>query len=65
MAENTSLKVRGVSYKATGHAVLLFGSETWKLSPLSLKSLLEGFHIWAAHHMAGKMPTKNSDRNVP
>ncbi len=26
----------------------------------SLKSL-EGFYIWAARHMAGKMPTKNSD----
>ena len=47
------------------HAVLLFGSEMWKLSPLSLRSLLEGFHIWATHHIAGKMPTKNSDRNVP
>jgi hypothetical protein len=33
-------------------AVLLFGSETWKLSPLSLKSL-EGFHLRAACCMAG------------
>jgi hypothetical protein len=49
-----------VFYKATVQAVLLFGSETWKLSPSSLKSL-EGFHIWAACCMAGKMPTRNPD----
>ncbi len=59
-AENASSKVCGVFYKATVQAVLLFGSEMWKLSPLSLKSL-EGFHIWAAHCMAGKMPTRNPD----
>ena len=45
-------------YKATVHAVLFFGSEMHRLSPLSLKSL-DGFHICATHHMAGKMPTKN------
>jgi hypothetical protein len=59
-AENASPKVCGVFYKATVQAVLLFGSETWKLSPLSLKSL-EGFHIRAARCMAGKMPTRNPD----
>ncbi len=41
-AENVSPKVCGVFYKAIVQAVLLFGSETWKLSPLSLKRL-EGF----------------------
>jgi hypothetical protein len=59
-AENALPKVCGVFYKATVQAVLLFGSEMWKLSPLSLKSL-EGFHIWAARCMAGKMPTWNPD----
>jgi hypothetical protein len=59
-AENASPKVCGVFYKAIVQAVLLFQSETWKLSPLSLKSL-EGFQIWAARPMAGKMPTKNPD----
>jgi hypothetical protein len=59
-AENASPKVCGVFFKATVHAVLLFGSETWKLSPSSLKSL-EGFNIWAARCMAGKMPTMNPD----
>jgi hypothetical protein len=59
-AENASPKVCGVFYKAIVQAVLLFGSETWNLSPLSLKSL-EGFQIRAARCMAGKMPTKNPD----
>ena len=59
-AEKTSPKVCGVFYKATLQAVPLFGSETWKLSPPSLKSL-EGFHIWAARCMVGKMPTRNLD----
>jgi hypothetical protein len=59
-AENASPKVCGVFYKATVQAVLLFGSETWKLSPLSLKSL-EGFHIRAACCMAGMQPAQNPD----
>ncbi len=59
-AENASPKVCGVFYKATVQAVLLFGSETWKLSPSSLKSL-EGFHVRAVRCMAGKMPTRNPD----
>jgi hypothetical protein len=59
-AENASPQDCGVFYIAIVQAVLLFGSETWKLSPLSLKSL-EGFHIRAARCMAGKMPTKNPD----
>jgi hypothetical protein len=59
-AENASPKVCGVFYKAVVQAQLLFGSETWKLSPASLKSL-KGFHIRAAHCMAGMQPTRNPD----
>ncbi len=59
-AANASPKVCGVFYKATVQTVLLFGSETWKLSPLSLKSL-EGFHIRAACLMAGMQPAQNPD----
>jgi hypothetical protein len=59
-AENTLPKVCVMFYTATIQAVLLFGSELWKLSPLSLKSL-EGFRTQAAHRMAGKMPTRNLD----
>jgi hypothetical protein len=54
--ENASPKVSGVFYKATVQAVLLFGNETWKLSPLNLKGL-EGFHIRAARCMASMQPT--------
>ena len=46
-AENASPRACGTFYKATVQSILLFGSETWNLSPLSLK-LLEGFHIRAA-----------------
>jgi len=59
-AENASPKVCGVFYKATVQAVLLFGSETWRLSPVSLKSL-EGFHIRAARRMAGMQPNRTPD----
>ncbi len=59
-AENASPKVCGVFYKAVVQAVLPFGSETWKLSPASLKSL-EGFHIWAARRIAGMQPTRNPE----
>jgi hypothetical protein len=50
----------GIFYKATVQSILLFGSETWNLSPQSLKCL-EGFHKRAAWRMAGKRPTKLSD----
>jgi hypothetical protein len=56
-AENASPRVCGVFYKATIQMILLFGSEIWNLSRVSLKSL-EGFHIRAAWHMAGKRPQK-------
>jgi len=59
-AENASPRVCGVFYKATVQSILLFGSETWNLSPVSLKSL-EGFHIRAAWRMAGKRPLKLRD----
>ena len=60
-AKNASPRVCGVFYKVTVQLILLFGSETWNLSPKSLKSL-EGFHLWAAWRMAGKRPpTKLGD----
>jgi hypothetical protein len=54
-AENASPWTCGMFYKATVQAVLLYGSETWSLSPLSLKGL-EGFHIRAAWRMSGLRP---------
>jgi hypothetical protein len=54
-AENASPRVCGVFYKATVQSILLFGSKTWNLSPVGLKSL-EGFHIRASWRLAGKRP---------
>ena len=49
--ENTSPRVYAMFYKATVQAVLLFGSETWNLTPTTMK-WLNGFHIRAAYQMA-------------
>ncbi len=46
-AENATARTCRMFYKATVQAVQLFGSETWSLSPTSVKQL-EGFHIRAA-----------------
>ncbi len=57
-AENATPKTCGMFYKATVQAVLLYGSETWSLSPSSMKHL-EGFHICTAWRMSGKRPEQN------
>ncbi len=59
-AENATPKTCGIFYKATVQAVLLYGSETWSLSPSSMKRL-ERFHIRAAWRMSGKRPERNVD----
>ncbi len=59
-AENASPHVCSIFYKATVKSILLFGSKTWNLSPVSLK-FLKGFHIRAAWRMAGKRPMKLCD----
>jgi hypothetical protein len=61
-AENATPKTRGMFYKATVQAVLLYGSEIWSLSLLSMKHL-EGFHIHAAWQMSGKRPEQNEDES--
>ena len=48
--ENTSPRVYAMFYKATVQAVLLFGSETWNLTPDAMERF-EGFHIQAAYRM--------------
>jgi hypothetical protein len=57
-AEIAYPRVCGV--KATAQSILLFGSETWNSSPVSLK-VLKGFHIRAAWHMVGKRLMKLHD----
>ncbi len=59
-AESASPHARGIFYKATVQSILLFGSETWNLSPVSLKCL-EGFHLRVPWRMAGKRPKKLPD----
>ncbi len=59
-AENASPQTGGVFYKATVQAVLLYGSETWSLSPSSVKRL-EGFRIRATWQMTGNRPKRNVD----
>ncbi len=56
-AENTTARTCRMFYKATVQAVLLYGSETWNLSPTSVKRL-EGFHIRAAWQMSSLQPEK-------
>ena len=58
--ENASPRVCGMFYKATVQAVLLYGSETWNLSPAMLRTL-ESFHLRAARRMTGLMPSKAAD----
>jgi hypothetical protein len=59
-AENASPQTSGVFYKATVQAVLLYGSETWSLSPSSVECL-RGFHIRATWRMTGNRPKQNVD----
>ena len=49
--ENAAPKVCGAFYRAIVQSVLLFGSETWTISPAQL-ARLEGFHARAAWRMA-------------
>ena len=44
-------------YRATVQSILLYGSETWTVA-LSDLTMMEGFHVQAARHMAGMMPRK-------
>ncbi len=58
--ENATPKTCGMFYKSTVQAVLLYRSETWSLSPSSMKRL-EGLHICTAWQMSGKRPEQNED----
>ena len=49
--ENMDPRVCGMFYKAVVQSVLLFGSETWVLTPSAMRCL-EGFHIRSAYRMA-------------
>jgi len=60
-AENASPRVCGMFFKAVVMAVLLYGSESWSITPAALKRL-EGFVIRAAYRMArANKPRRNPD----
>jgi len=59
-AENAAARTCGMFYKATVQAFLLYGNETWNLSPTSVKRL-EGFHIRAAWQMTGMRPERKAN----
>jgi hypothetical protein len=59
-AENANARMCGMFYTATMQVVLLYGSEAWSLSPMSIKRL-EGFHICAAWQMTGMRLEKKPD----
>ncbi len=50
-SKNASPHVCGYFYKAVIQGVLLFGSETWNLTPVLLTQL-EGFHIRCGYWIA-------------
>ena len=50
-SEKATPRVAGKFYKAVVMSILLFGSETWNITPTMMK-VLEGFHIQAAWRMA-------------
>eukprot|EP00957_Ditylum_brightwellii_P172659 13143295-Ditylum_brightwellii.AAC.1 len=49
--ENASPRVYGTFYRATVQAVLLYSSESWNITPTTMR-MLEGFHVKAAWQMA-------------
>ena len=50
----------GVFYQAVVAAVLLYGSESWVVSPYNLRAL-EGFHVEAARRLTGIRPKKRGE----
>ena len=62
-ADNASPRVCGMFYKATVQAVLLFGIETWCLTPAALTSL-EGFHLRVVWRMTSvNKPCRQPDQS--
>ena len=50
-------RVAGMYYQAVIASVLLYGSESWVVSPTVLREL-EGFHVEAARRLTGMRPRK-------
>ena len=50
----------GMFYQAVVAAVLLYGSESWVISPYDLRAL-EGFRVEAARRLTGMRPKKRGE----
>jgi hypothetical protein len=61
-SENTSLIIAAKFYLAVVQAFLLYGSETWVISPHAM-ARLEGFHIRAPWRMAKMHKLRRGSRN--
>ena len=59
-AENDLPHVCGMFYKAMVQVVLLFRSETWNISPSTMKCL-KGFHLKAPWCISGMVPKSGDD----
>jgi hypothetical protein len=55
--ESVPPRVAGMFYQAVVASVLLYGSESWVVSPSALREL-EGFHVEAARRLTGMRPRK-------
>ena len=55
--EEVSSKVAGMFYQGVVASQLLFGSETWVLTPSRLRAL-EGFHVKEARRLTGMKPKR-------
>jgi len=53
--EGADARISAMFYKAVVQSVLLYGSETWVVTPAVLK-VLEGFHHRAARRLSGRQP---------
>ena len=59
--EGAAPRLSGFFFKAVIQAVLLFGAETWVVTPCIVKAL-EGFHTQVARRLTGKFPQRTTDR---
>ena len=55
--ESVPPRVAGMFYQVVVASVLLYGSESWVVSPSALREL-DGFHVEAARRLTGMRPRK-------
>ena len=58
--EGEDLKLSGIFYKAVAQAVLLFGAETWVLTP-RMESALDSFQHRFVQRITGRQPRRQGD----